>query len=88
MRNDAAKVSKKKTKRWGGKKRTFQLFRGQTVRKSDPSGLALHSVCDGMRDDSSKKVNGPVNNGASASLHSVSVQLVARRLPVEEIKCG
>lgn len=51
-------------------------------------GLVQHSACDGMRDDSRKKVSGPVNNGASASLHSVSVQVVARRLPVEEIKCG
>lgn len=35
--------------------------------------LTQHVVCDGMRKGLGRKVNGPVNNGASASLHSVSI---------------
>lgn len=36
-------------------------------------GVAQHVGCDGMRRGLRKEVNGPVNNGASASLHSVSI---------------
>lgn len=57
--------------------RTFQLFGAQTVVSMIlhlfVPGLAQHAGCDGMREDLRKKVNGPVNNGASASLHSVSI---------------
>lgn len=75
MRNNAVKVSKNEKEeentedfsalQWANCYKTiFHLFL---------PGVAQHVGCDGMRRGLRKKVNGPVNNGASASLHSVSI---------------
>lgn len=76
MRNNAAKVSRSKKER--KKKIERILFSGQSVKNTKNfqvffPGLAQRAGRDGMRKVLRRKVNGPVNNGASAPLHSVSI---------------
>lgn len=52
-------------------------------------GVEQHAGCDGMRRGSRRRVNGPVNNGASASLHSVSIwQSCCSQAPCRGDKCS
>lgn len=52
-------------------------------------GVEQHAGCDGMRRGSRRRVNGPVNNGASASLHSVSIwQSCCSQAPWRGDKCS